>query len=234
MVKVCAHRGARKHYPENTLPAVQKAIELGVEMIEIDVYATKDHHVVVSHDRDLFRVFGKKGIILELTLAEIRTYQEPKMHIPVPLLSEVLDLMKNSSVLLNIELKASDTEASCIQMVKDRNLQSQILYSSFQLPLLQTIKTMDPQARVCYLTGNFPPDQLSARIAGANQIHAEYMNMNYKTLTKPTVQHVIAAGFKIMAWTVDWGWTMRRMIHLGVDTIITNDPEKLQHILKKM
>jgi glycerophosphoryl diester phosphodiesterase len=233
MVKVCAHRGARKHFPENTRPAIQKAIQLGVDMIEIDVRRTKDNLVVLSHDADLGRVFNKSGLVQDLTYSDISIYRTKRpANIPVPLLSDVLEDISHSSVILNIELKSPEIEESCIDLVNKYGVMHQVVYSCFQLPILTKLKALEPSARICCLSGKFPPEKLPGRINDAQQIHAEYMNMHYSTINPLSIQAVANAGMKIMAWTVDSAWRMRRLIHWGIDTIITNNPEKLIKIIR--
>lgn len=232
MVKNCAHRGNWREAPENTLPAIQSAIDLGVDMIEIDVHRTKDGHVVVSHDHDLFRMFGTHGIIKDLTLAEVQAFRDKFMGFPVPLLSEVLDIIKRSNVVLNIELKAAEIEVECIEMVKERQIGQQIVYSSFMAPPLMRLKELDPSTVVCCLSGQFPPEKFDIYLNTAKMVGAAYMNMHYATINPETFQKVSDAGFKIMAWTVDAPKEMQRLIDLGVDTIITNEPARLQEMLK--
>jgi glycerophosphoryl diester phosphodiesterase len=233
MVKNCAHRGNWREAPENTLPAIQSAIDLGVDMIEIDVHRTKDGHVVVSHDHDLFRMFGTHGIIKDLTLAEVQTFRDKFLGLPVPQLYEVLDIIKKSNVILNIELKAADIETECIEMVKERQMGHQVVYSSFMAPPLMRLKELDPNSVVCFLSGQFPLNNFKIYLDAAKMVGAAYMNMHYATITPDTFQKVSEAGFKIMAWTVDAPKEMQRLIDLGVDTIITNEPARLQEILKK-
>lgn len=232
MVKICAHRGNWREAPENTLPAIQSAIDLGVDMIEIDVHRTKDGHVVVSHDHDLFRIFGTHGIIKDLTLAEVQTFRDKFLGLPVPQLYEVLDIIKKSNVILNIELKAAEIESKCLEMVKERQMGHQIVYSSFMAPPLMRLKEYDPNAVVCSLSGQFPPEKFEIYLNAAKMVGAAYMNMHYATLNPETFQKVSELGFKIMAWTVDAPKDIQRLIDLGVDTIITNEPARLQKMLK--
>ena len=97
---VAAHRGWCEKYPENTMPAFEKAIELGVDQIETDLRVTKDGHVVLMHDADVSRTTDGEGNVWELTLDEIRKLDAGSKKSPefkgckVPTLDEFLALIK--------------------------------------------------------------------------------------------------------------------------------------------
>lgn len=110
MVANVAHRGASGNYPENTLLAFQKALEIGVDEIELDLYFTKDEHLIVMHDSTVDRTTDGTGKIADLTLAEIKTldvgswFGEHFRGERVPTWDEALDLLQGK-VHLNVHLK---------------------------------------------------------------------------------------------------------------------------------
>ena len=110
MVANVAHRGASGNYPENTLIAFQKALEIGVDEIELDLYLTKDDHLIVMHDSTVDRTTNGTGAIAELTLDEIkaldagRVFGEQFKAERVPTWEEALDLVQGK-VELNVHLK---------------------------------------------------------------------------------------------------------------------------------
>jgi glycerophosphoryl diester phosphodiesterase len=226
MVINCAHRGFSGKYPDNSMLAYEKAIEAGAEMIEIDVHRTKDNQIVIHHDAQLLKNTGKKGSIVELTYEEILTYNLPKNQ-KIPLLSQLLDLLKPTPVKLNIEIKAFECEELILQLVKEREISDQIVYSSFLAPTLMELHDLDPSAVLCSLSGSFKPKHLENYINQAKLTHSKYMNMHYKTLTPEAIEAVHKAGYEIMAWTVNSPREMKRLMKLGVESIITNYPDKL-------
>ena len=108
---LAAHRGDRKNCPENTLPAFEAAIKQRVDMIETDVRMTKDGHLVLIHDWELKRTTDGCGLVSEMTLAELRTLDAGAWFSPsfsgtvIPTVSEFIDLIKDTNVMINWELK---------------------------------------------------------------------------------------------------------------------------------
>ena len=110
-VWLAAHRGDRKHFPENTMPAMRAAVEMGADGIETDVRMTRDGHLVLIHDRDVARTTNGQGFVDEMTLAEIRAldaggwkdaaFQGEK----IPTVEEFLDYIAPTNLLINWELK---------------------------------------------------------------------------------------------------------------------------------
>ena len=103
-----AHRGASGDYPENTLLAFEEGIKCGASGIELDVHKTKDNKIVVIHDEDIERTFKGKGLVKDFTLNELKEFNTRKELFKnfktskIPTLEEVLNLIKNSNVILNI------------------------------------------------------------------------------------------------------------------------------------
>ena len=104
---IIGHRGAKGHLAENTLPSISKAIELGVDGIEIDIFKCASGELVVFHDKTLEKLTNSTGYIEELVLDSIRRIEVLNGY-SIPTLEEVLDLI-NGRVFLNIELKGSAT-----------------------------------------------------------------------------------------------------------------------------
>ncbi|WP_077533877.1 glycerophosphodiester phosphodiesterase family protein [Massiliimalia massiliensis] len=111
-VMVAGHRGMKALYPENTLLGFRKALEQGVDMLEIDLNLTSDHEVVVMHDNDVSRTTDQSGLIRNMTLAQIKTldaggkFAEEFKGLEVPTLSELCELLKDwPEILLNVEIK---------------------------------------------------------------------------------------------------------------------------------
>ena len=108
--KVWAHRGASGYRPENTMEAFELAIKQGADGIELDVHTSADGELIVMHDETVDRVTDKTGLIKDMTLAQVKelkvsTDVEPNGIYRVPTLVEVLDLMRTTDMMVNIELK---------------------------------------------------------------------------------------------------------------------------------
>ena len=108
--QVWAHRGASYYTPENTLAAFEKAIKMGADGIELDVQMTKDGELVVVHDETINRTSNGKGYVKDYTLEQLKKYDFSNKHITykgekIPTLQEVYELIKPTSLTINVELK---------------------------------------------------------------------------------------------------------------------------------
>ncbi|HET9958349.1 MAG TPA: glycerophosphodiester phosphodiesterase family protein, partial [Polyangiaceae bacterium] len=116
-----AHRGARLELPENTLPAFERARELGADVLELDVHATRDGHAVVCHDPDLSRTAGLPRRIRDLSLAELREIEvrrpeEPGLRAKVPTLLELLEQLP--SAVLNVDVKEARALDPTLEVIR--------------------------------------------------------------------------------------------------------------------
>ena len=106
-----AHRGDRKNFPENTMPAFISAAKMGCDAIETDVRMTKDGHLVLIHDRDVARTTNSTGFVDEMTLAEIKALDagfwkdEAFRGETIPTVEEFLEFIKDTDLFINWELK---------------------------------------------------------------------------------------------------------------------------------
>ncbi len=166
--KIYGHRGAKGMYPENTLLSFKKAIEQGVDGLEIDVHLSKDGEVVVIHDETLERTTSGSGWIKDLTLAEIKQVSagSPFSHFSgyeaewdkekVPTLKEMLELLAPYPVELNIELKTNEVEYEGIEekvhkLVQEYGKNREVIYSSFHLPTILRLKKVEPTVKIAWL-----------------------------------------------------------------------------------
>lgn len=111
-IYVAAHRGWSSHYPENTLLAFEKALELGVDQLETDLHMTKDGHLVLMHDHKLARTTGAEGLVCDYTLEELKKLDagswkgEQFKGLQIPTFEEFMDLVKDHpTITLDVELK---------------------------------------------------------------------------------------------------------------------------------
>lgn len=159
-MKIWAHRGCSQMHPENTITAFLQAIEIkGLTGIELDIQMTKDGEIVVIHDESVDRTTDGTGYVKDYTYAELRklsieTRSGSKER--VPSIQEVLDLLQDkmaAGMLLNIELKNSvipypGMEKKIIELTARRNLQRQVVYSSFYTMSLHRVREIDTNAAI--------------------------------------------------------------------------------------
>ena len=225
MIKI-GHRGAMGYEPENTLRSFQKAIELGVDMIELDVYVLKTGELIVFHDDKVDRTTNGKGYLGDKTFEEIRQLDAGKGE-QIPTLSEVLDLV-NRKVMVNIELKGTSTAEPVSHLVRDyiQNKgwnENDFVISSFDHHELHLFKTLNPKIKIGVLISCIPLG--FARIA--KDINAEFINPCLEFINAALVKNAHKQGIKVLVYTVNDPDDIDRMKALGVDGIFSNFPDRL-------
>ena len=221
------HRGAMGHETENTLASIEKALDLNVDMIEIDVFKIASGEIVVFHDDKIDRLTNGNGDIESLNLDELNNLTVNGDH-KIPLLIEVLDIIDHK-VSLNIELKGPGTSAGVIQIIdsyikkKGWSLDD-FLISSFNWEELKDMRNINNEIEIAVLTETNPLDA----IAISEELDAVAINPNYLNLSKENVAKIQSHGFKIYTWTVNDEEQISKMKSYGVDGIITNYPERVR------
>ena len=167
-VKIYAHRGASAYAPENTLPAFQAAMEQGADGIELDVHLSRDGELVVIHDEELDRTTNGTGLVKDHTLAELKKLcadngMSGYGDVRIPTLQEVLELVKPSGMLVNIELKTGilwyeGIEKKTLDLVEKLGMKNRTVYSSFNHYSIAEVQRLAPKAETAYLFGDIPCD----------------------------------------------------------------------------
>lgn len=232
---IIAHRGYRTKYPENTLAAFQAAIDIGVQMIELDVVLTKDRHVVVTHDQTLERTTDGKGLVKDATLDELKKLDAGSWFDPrfagekIPTLEEVFKLVDNR-VWLNVEIKWHAYEAhgpldaienQVVELLRQHNRDSSVLISSFKPDILQNIAAMEgsPLLALLYKSPGYGDHLELCREIGAFSWHPECVG-----LEKEHVEVTQKEGIKVFPYNVDSLEDFHKVIQWGVDGVITSNP----------
>jgi len=224
---VVGHRGAMGHETENTLASVQKALDLGVDMIEIDIFKVKSGELVVFHDETLDRLGNAGGRIEDYNYFALQRVILDGNH-KIPMLQEVLRLIDNK-VALNIELKGKGTTDRLNHILKyyiDEKGWSKdnFIISSFDWDELRAMRKIDDKIKIAILTEDDPANAIKV----AEELKAEAINPHFKKLTRENVLAIKDAGFKIYTWTVNEPEDILTVKRHGVDGIITNFPERAQ------
>ena len=237
MVANVAHRGASGNYPENTLIAFQKALEIGVDEIELDLYLTKDDRLIIMHDSTVDRTTDGTGAISELTLAEIKAldaggvFGEQFRGERVPTWEEALELVQGK-VGLNVHLKEGGNP--------DGDYERKVAKALIDFHMVEDSILTCSDASV----GIFAEidSRIECRIFRANRTPEEYIRksveMGLRTMqpgrditTRDFVQKAHAAGRIVHVFYADTPEDMCAYIEIGVDGILTNYPERLKAVL---
>jgi len=240
-VLVIAHRGFSGQYPENTIVAFQKAIDLGCDMIELDVHFSKDNEIVVIHDDKLDRTTNGKGRVYDFSLKEIRNLDAGSWFgsnfsgEKVPTLKEVLQMAKDK-IPVNIEIKSpkerqyptEELAERALKVVKDAGMLHQVNFFSFDPSALRRIKEKEPKAWITLIYGK--EWKILREVTGGEDY--PILGLRDKTLAKDDIAKIHQQGSQIYIWTVDNPAEMEKFIAWRVDGIITNHPDRLIKALK--
>ncbi len=238
-----AHRGFSASYPENTMLAYQKAVEIGAQGIEMDVRFTRDRKVIISHDGKLERMAGKPGHVRDYDLSELRTFNFCGMHpeagfTPIVTFEEYLDYIRTTDIITNVEIKSNADnflaiEDACVDLIRRFHLEERIIFSSFNHDSMIYCKRIAPEIRTGLLFyGEFSREFAHLSFADyAKLCCADYLHPHHTSMTPEDVAQAQEDGIGVNVWTVDDPDIMRRYIAVGTHGIITNHPEILHGIL---
>jgi glycerophosphoryl diester phosphodiesterase len=246
--RLYGHRGSSADFPENTLPAFAAALEAGMAYLELDVRATADGTVVVLHDETLLRTCGVDRPVHELSLAELRrldagatfsadggqTYPFRGRGIVVPTLEELLNAFPDA--LFNIEIKQESPaiEDNTLQVIRAAGRADAVLLAAESDTVMARLRPLCPDIPTSFSYGELatffawlergapngyrPP-------AAALQIPETYQG---RQLVSPaTLQAAHALGLEVHVWTVNEADDMTRLLHMGVDGLMSDRPALL-------
>jgi glycerophosphoryl diester phosphodiesterase len=219
-----AHRGASGHEPENTLLAVGKALVLGADWIEIDVYAVEGELVVI-HDDKLERTTNGSGDVISSSLRYLRSLDAGKGQ-RIPFLREIFDLA-NRETGINVELKGNGTAEPAVSLIDDYVSHrgwhyDQIIVSSFHYDQLVQLRKLQPKIRIGVLVDEPISDTRFVEEMGAYSVHFRLKHIN-----RALVCDAHKRDLKVFVFTVNNLKDIERMVQLGVDGVFTNYPERV-------
>ncbi|WP_028125676.1 glycerophosphodiester phosphodiesterase [Eremococcus coleocola] len=243
--EIIAHRGYTGKYPENTRLAFEKAAELPIWGIELDVHLSKDQEVVIIHDEAIDRTSNGSGLVKDMTLEELRSYQFygafPELEnqaddgLTIMTLDEFLAWMQPLSIKVNIELKTNifayeGIVQKVIDLIKHYNLADRVLISSFNHRSIRECMTLagDLPLEYGFLTGASllePGDYCKAKGVG-------HYHPFYGSLVPADIINCHQHGIQINAYTINDKAAMKAMVDLGLDRLITNFPEDALEMLQ--
>jgi glycerophosphoryl diester phosphodiesterase len=236
-----AHQGACQVAPPNTLAAFDKAAELGADGIEFDAHLSADGVPVVIHDFTVDATTDGTGRVSEMTLAELQELDAGSSFDPafagerIPTLDSVLEIF-GDRLLLNIELKSMSLcdkglERATVAQIQRHSLDDVVILSSFNPLSLRRAHKMAPHMALGLLYAPNLPLPLRrawfAFLAPCKAHHPEHSMVNARYMAWAQRR-----GYQVNTWTADDPDEMRRLINLGVDSIITNVPDVLHNVLK--
>ncbi len=214
------HRGAKGYVAENTLASFQKAIELGVDGIELDVHLSSDEKVMVIHDDLINRTTSQKGFVNQCTAKELE-------QLGIPTLRAVFELV-NQQCFINVELKTYDTADKVAELIEEYISEKHWKYenfviSSFDWNALQQVCFLNDKIRIGILSNT----DLDLAIAFAKFIKAYSIHPYFHLLTAQNVATMQSKNFKVYPWTINEPEDITFVKSLQVDGIITDFPDRV-------
>jgi glycerophosphoryl diester phosphodiesterase len=233
---IFAHRGCSKAAPENTLAAFEEALNQKIPGVELDIHMCKSGELVVTHDDNLKRVTGFDGLVEDLNYIEMKKLDAGRWKDSrfagekLPLLQDVFDLL-GSNVYYDIEIKSRTTkniglEEKLAALINDRGLQQRCIVSAFNPFPLKFFKKAAPSipTAIIYCSDDELPFYLrhgeGKWIASADILKPDHKKINRGSMF---FNHTLGRR-PVLPWTIDDPVTAVKLIKLGVEGIISNDP----------
>lgn len=247
-VQTIAHRGGAGLRPEETLEAFANAEALGADMFELDVRATADGAIVLLHDATVDRTTDGQGAVAGINLIELRkldagyrwTQDGGKTHpyrgkgIQVPTLEEVFKRHPRMRMVVEMKVRTAQFAQSLCELTREAGMSQHVLVASFDHENLHAFRQACPEVATSMsarearlfvsmarigLASAYSPD------AAALQVPERFGSL--EVLTQGLVQAARGRNLRVHAWTINDDATMRRLIELGVDGIMTDRPDRL-------
>ena len=249
---VMAHQGGNGLWPDNTFYAFERAVALGVDVLEMDVHSTADGVLVVIHDSTVERTTDGSGAVHDFTLAELKAldagyrwtpdggqaYPYRGQGITVPALEELFIAFPEMA--MNIEIKQAEPSiaADLCRLIREYDMSDQVLVSSFHEEATRAFRGACPevatgttQNEVIALFALSRPFLEGAYSPAAAAMQVPEYRSGLHVLAPRLVDAAHKRGLQVHAWTINDEEDMRRLIDLGVDGIITDYPDRLLQVL---
>jgi glycerophosphoryl diester phosphodiesterase len=227
-----AHRGDPIPLRENTVPSIRSAIEVGADIVEIDVKTTRDGVSVVLHDDSLVRLWGVDRDIRTLTAAEVADVGDGTTRIPT--LDAVLALFSGTACAVMVDMDSGEWAAAA-QAATRRAVAAGVVrpgqgFGCGHVDGMRQVRAADADARIFLSWGEAaldgpPPDELVA------ELRPEAFNPYWRVLDLGGRDWAAARGIPVSCWTVDEPAVMRQVIAAGVDAVISNDIRALLAVI---
>ncbi len=234
--KCIAHRGASDYAPENTLAAIEMAVELGAEMVELDIHSSADGIPMIIHDSNLSRTTNGSGNVSRYTLPELKTLDAGDGE-TIPTLDEAIVCCLEHDLSLYLEIKSEAVIRSVCEAIKQHNIFNRTIICSFRSDWVAHVKALNPDIITAVLFGSVNIDAAKlAQSVGAQYVHPAWeglLDEPHKLLTNEWLSNVRSAGLGIISWHEERLTELRELVKLRLDGICTNTPDVLSTILNE-
>ncbi len=232
---IIAHRGASHAHVENSMTAFRTALRDGADGLEVDLRRSSDGAIFCFHDHQLSRLTGKAGYFRRTAAARIDQLRlSDGSRIP-PFSQFVKEFVGNSRVVLDI--KSAHIEATILAELGELAGDGRLVYSSFNPNVVKRIKAELPDARTALIVGPVRNLQMRLRMKSLlakrlKQLHCNAVHLSKLLVSEGLVRHLHGEGLSVSVWTVDDPKQARKLVDIGVDSIMTNEPAAILRALR--
>jgi|LGOV01.1.fsa_nt_gb glycerophosphoryl diester phosphodiesterase len=233
-VKITAHRGSSIDAPENTLSAIEAAVNNGADFVEIDVQETKDSKLILLHDKSFKRTTGIDKSPWELTLNEIKQldagswfdaeYKDEK----IPTLEEVIEYSKGK-INLNIEIKTDkhneNLVSEVVRVIKENGIIDTCVVTSIDYEALEEVEKYESEIKTGYI--------MFIALGDLNKLNIDFYSIEETVVSKKFINNAHRIGREVHVWTINTIESMGNVLKLGVDNIITDNVNELKQLIEQ-
>jgi glycerophosphoryl diester phosphodiesterase len=250
--RVIAHRGFSGRYPENTMLAFEKAAELPIDAIELDVHSTRDGKIVVIHDSTLDRTTNKNGRVFDYSWDSLKKVDAGFLFDPagknefpfrgkgvtVPLLEDVLKAFPHMKFIIEIKQTLPAVEEVIYRLIRKYRMEENVIVASEHSEPLQRFRNLALHVATSFSKEEAAEFHRLYRLRLSNfyrcrgdVIAIPEMYKNQKLVTKGFVEAARRKGLALQIWTVNEPQDMERLLDWGVDGIISDFPDVLSQVM---
>lgn len=241
-----AHRGFSAVAPENTISAINKAIEVGAQGSEFDVYSSSDGILFLTHDNNLKRTTGHDlacasatfPVLANLDFGYSAQFKDAYKGEKVATYDQALNVLKNTPTIPVIEVKASGFEEKIVAYVQKYDLVDKAIVIDFNAERLKKIRALEPRLCGAWLCSfkveqETPASMAQKIIDTCKSINTNVVDVQYPAVSPEFLRILDDAGITVMCWTVDNPQAIESLVKMGVPSITTNRPDLVLEIQKK-
>jgi len=215
------HRGAKAYETENTLESFSRAIELGANAVELDVRISGDEKLIISHDDNLKRVFGKEVHLSESTLEELKNLTGNR----IATLEDALRFIGRKVEKILVELKEAGFESKVMDVIRKEKLEDRVIVVSFLEEALAHVRDLDKKVETGLIYTKFKKP-----IDAALKLNTQYLVPLFRFVHRRDIVKAHKKNLKVIVWTINKKEEIQNYIAKDVDGIATDKPDIFQGI----
>lgn len=229
---VIAHRGASAKAPENTMAAIELAVDSGADWVEIDVQENASGEILVFHDKDFMRMSRDTTSLRDVTQEQIAQLDIGSWFDPrfadqrTPTLREVLEFCKDrAGVIIELKYYGSEEqlEQRTIDIVEATGMTDQVQLMSLKLEGVQKVRKLRPTWRVGLLS--------SISVGDPTRLDVSFLGLNANSVTDRLIDRAHRSNIEVYAWTVNDPTLMSSLLSRGIDGLITDRPHTCRKVI---